>query len=290
MEVTLTEAVADLSDGQEVYLGGFGFSQPFAAAHEMIRQGLSDLRIVRPSGDILLDQLVGAGCVSEAVISHCWNAIGPTPTHAFRRAVEDGEPRPLAVEEYSLGNIVLRFFAGARRLPFVPASPVEGTGQFEERALSDDKFVPVTVDGERYYVMPPLRPEVGFVHAHRVDEHGNAQLYGARAEIKHGAMSCDRLVVVAEEFVDSSAVQDTPNSTVIPGFMVDQVAVAPGGSHPTGVLGRYGRDVEYFQYYGEQTRTVEGFESFLDEWVYGVPDREEYVELARQRGFTEVPA
>jgi len=290
MTTTLREAVGELSDGQSVHLSGFGYSQPFAAAHEIIRQGVSDLRIVRASGDIMLDQLAGAGCVDEAIVSHCWNAIGPTPTHAFRRAVEDNDPQPLAVEEYSLGNVVLRFFAGARRLPFIPAGPVEGTAQFESQALLEEKFEPVTVAGETHYVMPPLRPDVGFVHADRVDERGNAQLPGAKAEIKHGAMACDRLVVVAEELVDSGEIQETPDHTIVPGFMIDDVVVSLGSSHPSGVLGRYGRDVPFLEYYGEQTETKDGFEAFLDEWVYGVADRAEYVEKAKRDGYEEVPA
>lgn len=290
MTATLEAAVEEISDGESVYLSGFGYSQPFAAAHEIIRQGLSDLRIVRASGDIMLDQLVGAGCVSEAVISHCWNAIGPTPTYAFRRAVEDGDPQPLAVEEYSLGNVLLRFFAGARRLPFVPAGPVEGTAQFEARSLPEDKFMPVTVDDETHYVMPPLRPDVGFVHVDRVDDQGNAQLRGAKAEIKHGALACDRLIVLAEKRVSEATIRDSPDDTIVPGFMVDEVVLSPGGSHPSGVLGRYGRDVPFLEYYGEQTETKVGFEAFLEEWVYGVNDRAEYIEKVLAAGFEEVPA
>ena len=130
---TIGEAIDNVSAGDEVYLGGFGYNQPFAVAHELLRRDVGNLRVVRASGDILLDQLVGAGLVRETVTSHCWNAIGPTPTHAFRRAVEDGHPRPLAVEEFGLGDLVLRFLAGARRLPFVPAGPAPSTGQFEHR-------------------------------------------------------------------------------------------------------------------------------------------------------------
>lgn len=290
MTGSLAEVVAEVSDGDEVYLGGFGYNQPFAAAHEIIRQELSDLRIVRASGDIMLDQLVGAGCVSEAVVSHCWNAIGPTPTYAFRRAVEHGIPRPLAVEEYSLGNIVLRFFAGARHLPFIPTGPVEHTAQFENQALDEAKFVPVSYDDETYHVLPPLNPEIGFIHATRADDRGNAQLRGAHAAIKHGALACDRLVVLTEELVGSEEIQRTPGSTIVPEFMVDHVIHVPGGSHPSGVIDHYGRDVPYFQAYGDRTRTREGFEAFLEEWVYDVRDRAEYLEKAKAAGFEEVPS
>jgi len=281
---SVPETAALVDDGDEVYFGGFGFNQPFAAAHELIRRGVEDLRVVRASGDILLDQLVGAGCVRETVISHCWNAVGPTPTHAFRRAVEDGDPNPLAVEEYGLGDVVMRLFAGARGLPFVPAAPAEGTGQFEHRA-DEGKFTAVEFDGETHQVMSPLDPDIGFVHAHRVDERGNTQLRGPRAELRYGAMACDTLVVLAEEVVDTADVRDVPEHTVIPGFLVDHVVECPGGSHPSGVVGHYGRDVPYLQQYGEWTEHPDGFAGFLDRWVYGVEDREAYLDLLADEGF-----
>lgn len=276
-----------VSDGDEVYVGGFGFAQPFSATHELIRRGVTDLHVVRSSGDVLLDQLIGAGCVADATIAHCWNAVGPTPTSAFRRAAEDDVPRPLTVEEYGLGNLVLRLFAGARRLPFVPAGPVEGTGQFEHQQFPE-KFTPVTVDGEEHYVMRPLNPDVSVVHVRRADERGNAQLTGARAEMKYAAMAADTLVVTAEKIVPSAEIQDGPEHTIIPGFMVDHVVESPGGSHPTGVHGEYGRDVAYLAHYGAETGSRADFEAFMDKWVYGVADRAEYRELLAAEGFAEV--
>lgn len=277
MESDLAEAVRCVGDGDEVYFGGFGYNQPFAAAHELIRQAPSDLRVVRTSGDILLDQLIGAGCVREAVISHCWNALGPSPTHAFRRAVEDDVPNPIAVEEFGLGDLLLRLFAGARRLPFVPAGAVEGTGQFEHQAA--DTFTPVTVDGETHHVMRPINPDVGFVHAHRADELGNVQLDGPHAEMKHGALACEKLIVQTEEIVDSATIQEAPEHTIVPSFMVDRVVEVPGGSHPSGVLARDDRDVAYLSHYASATETVDAFEAYLEKWVYGVADRSEYLDV-----------
>jgi glutaconate CoA-transferase subunit A len=284
---TMTEAIGTVEDGDKAYVGGFGFAQPFSAIHELIRQNLSNLHVIRSSGDVLLDQLVGAGCVSETTIAHCWNAVGPTPTSAFRRAAEDSVPGPLTIEEHGLGNLVLRLFAGARRLPFVPAGPVESTGQFGHQSFAD-KFTEVTVEDETYYVMKPLNPDVSIIHVPRADRRGNAQLTGARAEIKHGAMAADTLIVTAEEFVTSESIQETPDETVLPGFMIDHVVESRGGAHPSGVHGRYARDIDYLQYYGEVTRSLDGFETYLDEWVYGVDDRTEYLEAVRANGFEEV--
>lgn len=284
---TMERAIGNLGDGEDVYVGGFGFAQPFSAAHELIRQDVSDLHVIRSSGDVLLDQLIGAGCVSKTTIAHCWNAVGPAPTSAYRRAAEDGVPGPLAIEEHGLGNLVLRLFSGARDLPFVPAGPVESTGQFEHRQ-SPDKFTEVSLDGESHYVMRPLTPDVSIIHVRRADERGNVQLTGARAEIKFGAMAADRLVVTAEEIVPSEEIQNSPEETIVPGFMVDAVVESPGGAHPSGVHGCYPRDIDYLEHYGDATKTRKGFEEFLEEWVYGVGDRAEYFDTARSRGFMEV--
>lgn len=283
----LSEAVGTVEDGSQVYVGGFGFAQPFSAAHELIRQGASDLHVVRSSGDILLDQLIGAGCVTATTISHCWNAVGPTPTHAYRRAAENGTPHEITIEEHGLGNLVLRLFAGARRLPFVPAGPVEGTGQFEHR-VDPEKFSSVSVDGERHYVMPPLRPDVSVLHARRADERGNVQLTGARAEVKYGAMAADLVIVTVESTVDTPTLREAPEHTILPSFMVDQVVESPGAAHPTGIHGEYPRDVDYLAYYGEQTESQTGFNTFLEEWVSGVANRREYLERLREDSFQEV--
>jgi glutaconate CoA-transferase subunit A len=284
----LVKAVERVGDGEEVYFGGFGYNQPFAAAHELIRQAPESLHVVRTSGGIILDQLIAAGCVREATISHCWNAIGPTPTHAFRRAMEDGIPNDVGVQEFGLGDLMLRLFAGARRLPFIPAGPIEETGQFEQ--ARSDTFTPVTVNDETHNVMQPLNPDVGFIHVPRVDERGTAQMRGPHAEIKHGAMACDTVVVQAEEIVDVAEIQGLPEQSVLPGFMVDHIVEVPGGAHPSGVLDWYGRDISYLEHYGEATITKEETGSFLDKWVYGVPNRAAYLDLLAAEGFRAVDA
>lgn len=284
MLTTLEEAVGIVDDGSTVYLGGFGYNQPFAVVHELIRQEARELRVVRASGGVPLDLLIGAGCVREAVVSHCWNAIGPAPTYAFRRAVEDGVPRELDVEEFGLGELALRLFAGARGLPFVPAGAVEGTGQFQHR-LHDDKYTPVEFDGETHHVLKPLAPDVGFVHVQRADEEGNAQLRGPRAELQWGALACDRLVVVAETIVDTDRIRETPGETLFGTASADAVVECPGGAHPSGVLDCYERDVPYLQYYASATETRGAFEEYVQTWIHDAESRQAYLRLLEEHGF-----
>lgn len=229
------------------------------------------------------------GCVREAIAGHCWNAIGSAPTHAFRRAVEDGVPNRVDVEEYGLGDIVSRLFAGARRLPLIPTGTVEGTGQYEHR-VHDDKFVPVTVDGETHYVMKPIEPDVGFVHTQRAAELGNAQLRGPHVEIKHGAMACDTLIALVRGIVGTERIRSerehtyTHTHTLIPLFMVDVVVEVPRGAHPSDVLDVYERDVEFSSHYESATRTVESFDALAEKWIHGVDDRASYLDDAEFGG------
>ena len=93
---SLAEAVArNLNDGETVAMEGFTHLIPFAAAHEVIRQGRRQLRLVRMTPDLIYDQLIGMGCVDKVVFSWCGNP-GVGSLHRMRDAIENGWPQPLA--------------------------------------------------------------------------------------------------------------------------------------------------------------------------------------------------
>jgi glutaconate CoA-transferase, subunit A len=67
---TLGEAVAGLvRDGNVVAMEGFTHLIPFAAGHEVIRQGRRNLTLVRMTPDVIYDQLIGAGCAKKLIFS-----------------------------------------------------------------------------------------------------------------------------------------------------------------------------------------------------------------------------
>ena len=124
--MSLKEAISRfVMDGETVVFGGLSFMQAYAFAYEIIRQRKRELTVVRGAGDVLVDMLIGAGCVRRVISSHVWNSIGPTPAHCFRRAVEKGIPQKVEVEDYSLGTLTLALMAGAMDLPFIPCTPSE---------------------------------------------------------------------------------------------------------------------------------------------------------------------
>ncbi|MDQ4025993.1 MAG: CoA transferase subunit A, partial [Actinomycetota bacterium] len=117
--VSLRDAVADLiQDGDAVAMEGFTHLIPFAAGHEVLRQGRRDLELIRMTPDVLYDQLIGAGCARRLTFSWGGNP-GVGSLHAIRRATESAPPA-LELEEYSHFGMVCRYTAGAMNLPFLP--------------------------------------------------------------------------------------------------------------------------------------------------------------------------
>jgi glutaconate CoA-transferase subunit A len=112
----------------------------------------------------------------------------------------------------------------------------------------------------------------------RVDEYGNGQMFGPTAEFRQAIGACRRVVLIAEELVPTEVVRERPELTVVPGFMVEAVVIEPFAAHPTDSSGYYSRDLEHHELYGQQTRTVEGFAGYLDDWVLGTRDHKAFLD------------
>jgi glutaconate CoA-transferase subunit A len=111
----------------------------------------------------------------------------------------------------------------------------------------------------------------------RSDEDGNAQLWGPWGVSQEAALAAKAVIVVADELADRNVVRADPNRTIVPAFKVAAVVVQPGACHPSPLQDRYGRDHEFFHEYHRATRTVDGFDAWLREWVIDVPDHDAYL-------------
>ena len=163
--LSMKEAVGRyVEDGMTVALEGFSHLIPFAAAHEIIRQGRKDLTLCRMTPDIVSDQLVAAGCVRKLVAS--FFASGSAGSlYELRRRIENQDPLPLEVEEYSHYGMVCRYQAGAARLPFFPLRSYAGS---DLPALNPQlRLVEDPYGGGSVYVVPPLNPDVTIIGAQR---------------------------------------------------------------------------------------------------------------------------
>ncbi|PXY35708.1 CoA transferase subunit A [Prauserella flavalba] len=273
--MTMREAIAaHVHDGDTVSLEGFTHLIPTAAGHEIIRQGRRGLTIVRMTADIVVDQLLAAGCVSKLVSSFVGNSSAGS-LGELRRRVESAEPEPLEFEEYSHYGMICRYLAGAQRLPFYPLRSYAGSDLPSVNTAIRTVTSPYA--GERVYVVPPVNPDVTIVHAQRADRAGNTQVWGLTGVQAEAVFAARRAVVVVEEIVADEVVRSDPNRTVIPAHVVDAVVECPRGAHPSFAQGYYDRDNAFYRSWSAISRDPDRLQAWLAEWVHSTADHAAYV-------------
>lgn len=242
---------------------------PYAAGHEMIRRGRRDLNLVGPISDGLFDQLIGAGCVRRVTAAWVGN-VSEGLGHCYRRACEAGVPREIEVRDHSNFSISLALWAAAWNVPSLPARTLLGSDIL--RTNPDIQAIDDLVH------ISAVRPDVAVVHVQRADEHGRAQAWGPLGIAEEAGLAADRVIVSCEELVDAGVTLSDPNRILFPETKVVAVVHEPGGAHPSPVQGHFKRDHAFYRGYGDRSRTREGFDAWLKEWVLDVPDRETYLE------------
>ena len=269
--VSLKEAISKfVNNGDVVYAAGFTHLIPFAAGHEIIRQDKKNLTLARATPDLIYDQMVAAGCAKKVIFSYMGNP-GVGSLRIVRAAIEKGE---LEWEEYSHFGMITRLQAGASGLPFLPMNQTAATDL--ERANPLIRRVTDPYSGKDVITVPALNPDVAIVHVQRVDNNGNAHLWGIVGEQKEVAFAAKKVILTAEEIVDEAVIRSDPNRTLIPGFIVSAVCHEPHSAHPSYAQGYYDRDNEFYLGWDKMSESVETVKRYLDEWVYGVKDRKEY--------------
>jgi glutaconate CoA-transferase subunit A len=259
---SLSEAVAALvGDGDAVALEGFTHLIPFAAGHELLRQGRQELELIRMTPDILYDQMIGMGAARKLVFSYGGNP-GVGSLHRFRDAVEHEWPRPIELEEHSHAGMANRYAAGAARMPFAVMRGYVGT---DLAPIAGVAPIACPFTGEQLTAVPALRPDVAIVHAQEADREGNVQLWGIPGVQKEAVLAAERALVTVERIVDR--LQPRPGGVVIPGWVIDAVAQAPGGSQPSYSLGITDRDNQFYRFWDKLSRDREEFQAWMREHV-----------------------
>jgi glutaconate CoA-transferase subunit A len=272
----MRDAIADLvRDGDTVAIEGFTHLISFAAGHEIIRQKRRDLTLARMTPDVIYDQMVAAGVARKLIFSWLGNP-GVGGLGAIRRRIEDADPAPLEVEEYSHFGMVGRYTAGAANLPFYPLRSYFETDLPKANPLIRPIESPYG-DGT-VYAVPPLRPDVTIVHAQRADAAGDTQVWGLLGCQKEAAFAADRVIVVVEDIVDEAVIRADPNRTIIPGLIVDAVVMEPFGAHPSYVQGDYDRDNRFYLDWDPISRDEAALQAWLRDWVYELDGRAAYTE------------
>ncbi|MFG2039466.1 CoA transferase subunit A [Dactylosporangium sp. NPDC048998] len=260
---TLHDAVREfIHDGDTVAMEGFTHLIPFAAAHEIIRQGITDLTLIRMTPDVIYDQLIGAGLVRKLVFSWGGNP-GVGSLHRFRDAVENGWPRPLELDEHSHAGMANRYVAGASRLPFAVLRGYRGS----DLATRTDTVATVTCPftGEELAAVAAVNPDVTVIHAQQADRHGNVRLWGLVGVQKEAALAADRILVTVEEIVEE--LEPRPDAVTLPGWAITAVAHVPGGAHPSYAAGYSVRDNDFYRAWDPISRDRDTFRAWIREHV-----------------------
>jgi glutaconate CoA-transferase subunit A len=259
---TLADAVADLlQDGETVALEGFTHLIPFAAGHEVIRQGRTNLCLVRMTPDLLYDQMIGMGIASRLVFSYGGNP-GVGSLHRFRDAIENGWPRPLELEEHSHAGMANRYAASAAGLPFAVIRGYSGTDLMEHTRVEK---IECPFTGEELVAVPALDLDLAIIHAQEADRAGNVQLWGIPGVQKEAVLGARRSLVTVERIVER--LEPRPGGVVIPGWAVDAVAEAPGGSLPSYSLGITERNNDFYKAWDKLSRDRQEFRVWMQEHV-----------------------
>ncbi|WP_026620588.1 glutaconate CoA-transferase, subunit A (plasmid) [Ensifer sp. WSM1721] len=262
--VSLAEAVAEnVRDGDTVAMEGFTHLIPYAAGHEVIRQGRRDLFLVRMTPDILYDQLIGVGAARGMKFSWGGNP-GVGSLHRFRDAVENQWPRPLQIEEHSHAAMANAYEAGAANLPFATLRGYIGADLPKVNANIRSVTCPFT--GEVLAAVPAIRPDVTIIHAQRADRKGNVLIEGIVGVQKEAVLAARRSLVTVEEIVDELS-PPSPNSVVLPSWAVTAVAHVPGGAFPSYAHGYYPRNNAFYIRWDEISRDRETFAAWIKENV-----------------------
>jgi len=260
---SLPEAVdAFVRDGMTVALEGFTHLIPFAAGHEIIRQGRRDLTLVRMTPDLIYDQMIGMGCARRLVFSYGGNP-GVGSLHRFRDAVEHAWPAPLELVEHSHAGMANAYAAGAASLPFGVLRGYAGT----DLATHNEhvSFVDCPFTGESFSAVRAVRPDVSVIHAQRSDRRGNVQLWGISGVQKEAALAARTAIATVEEVVDE--LEPRAHAVVLPAWTMAAVCHVPGGAHPSYAAGYSVRDNAFYSAWDEIARDRDRFRDWMRDHV-----------------------
>jgi glutaconate CoA-transferase subunit A len=273
--LSLKDAIArHVTDGQSVALEGFTHLIPFAAGHEIIRQGRRNLHLIRMTPDLIHDQMIGAGCASALTFSWGGNP-GVGSLYRLRDAIEHQWPQPLKVTERTHAQMAVAYQAGASGLPCGLMRHYAPTDLDRvDAAASALLRCPFTDDA--LLAIPAINPDVTILHAQAVDAEGNVLVRGIVGAAREAALAARCLLVTVEQQVEH--LEAPLNAIVLPHFMVSAVSVVPGGAHPSYAAGCYERDNGFYVAWDDIARERETFSEWLRTHVR---DTRDHAELLR---------
>lgn len=302
--MTAAEAIRRfVHDGESFVFANCLYCMPLALTHELIRQGKRGLMAFQQGGIEEIDQLILSGVIDRLVLAYNFRAGGPRIISPLDRALKEGQ---VAVEEMTNHTLLSMMKAGAMGYPFLPVLPgIKVTDVVKRNGfMGNQRFAPVTdpFTGNDTLVVKGFNPDFALIHVQRADRAGNGQLWGAMINSKWAALAAKKVILSCEEIVDEEVIMSSPHLTIVPAHKVCAVVECPWGAHPSEVLGHYDYDFPFRVLFVGSAANPDAAKFWLDEWIYKVADRQEYVQhyikrfgkdtldAFRARPFKSVPA
>lgn len=261
--ISLKDAVKKhLKSGDMAAFEGFTHLIPHAAAHEVIRQGIDELTIVRMTPDLIYDQLVGMGLVKKMIFSYAGNP-GVGLLRRVRDSIEHGWPRSIEIEEHSHAALANAYEAGAAGLPCAIFRGYLGTDL--QLVNPNIKRVSCPFTGEELAAVPSIQPDVAFIHALKADRKGNVLIEGILGVQKEVVLAAKHSIVTVEEVVDE--LDTHMNACILPHWTVSAICEVRGGAHPSYTQGYYGRDNKTYIDWDTIAADRDTFQAWMDENV-----------------------
>ncbi len=254
---------------------------PISLMRALIRSGKKDFRIAG-QGVFEADLLLAADLVREIDFTYIGLEVYGV-SNLLRQRVENGSVRKIV--EWSNAALSWRFKAAAMGVPFVPTRCMLGTDTLKK---SSAKVIECPFTGDKVALLPALVLDVGFIHVSRADIYGNCQIDGISGFAFEMARASKNLIISTEEIVPTAEIRKHPDRTIIPYYLVDAVVHAPYGSWPGEMAGKYERDEEHYRQFIEGSKTPEGTEAYLKEWVHGLPSHQALIDKIGEDRLQEI--
>jgi len=219
--------------------------------------------------------LIGAGCAGSITGAWVGNVSGGLG-HNYRRAMEQGIPHPLKVNDFSNFSLAMALMAGAYGMPFVPVRSLLGSDITKSNPDHRTLQNPLSEEPDPVVLVKPLVPDVAVISVPRSDAFGNAHHWGSLGVTQEAGLAAKKVVLLAEEIVSPDVISSDPNRVLFPEFKVAAVVHEPAGTHPSPLTGCWKRDNAFFNEYHRRSREREGFLAWLDEWVLAFLDHAAY--------------
>lgn len=263
--VSIDELVATISDGAKIAIPADYAGVSMVATRALIRKGVKNLHLVgAPTTGLQAELLIGAGCVKTLESSALTlGEYGPAPR--FTKSVRDGD---LKLIDATCPAIHAGLQASQKGIPFMPLRGILGSHILDHHPDWMTLQNPFSESEDPIVAIPAITPDVALFHAPYADEEGNVWV-GRKRELINMSHASKATVVTVDKIVTGSLFDDEKMAAgILPALYVNRISECPNGSWPLAFWYSGGGDDMHLKTYMQMAGTDEGFEDYLQQYVY----------------------